>query len=90
MKTGDKVRCAYVGNRFKQITTPPLRVGWVYVIESMKIDEESDGSKLVGFSLVGMKSKTDSGRVFFTADTFEYITDATIRADARKGLFKKA
>lgn len=83
------MRCAYVGNRFKQITTPPLRVGWVYVIESMKIDEEADGSMIVGFSLVGMKSKSGSEPAFFSADTFEHIADPTIRAAMRKGLLKK-
>jgi hypothetical protein len=88
MKVGDKVRCKYLAKGFKQATTPGLKAGGVYLLETIKIVQDHDGLDMVVGTLLGLKPKKGHPPSNFALCSFEVVPDARIRHSARAGFFQ--
>ena len=89
MKTGDKVRCVNVAKGFKQASRPGIRVGWVYIVETLTLrTSPQDGETFLAFSLMGQNPKVGRDKIYFAAAAFELLPDPKLIADRRAGRLK--
>ena len=88
MKVGDKVRCKYLAKGFKQATTPALKAGGVYLLETLKIVQDDDGRDMVVAKLVGMRPRKGHPPSYIALNSFELLPDAILCQKARAGCFE--
>lgn len=88
MKVGDKVRCKYLAKGFKQATTPALKAGGVYLVETLKVVQDDDGSDMVVATLAGLRPRKGHPPYQFALGSFEVLPDAVICNHARSGYFQ--
>jgi hypothetical protein len=87
MKVGDKVRCKYLAKGYKQATTPALKAGGVYLLETLKIVQDDDGRDMVVATLVGTRPRKGHPPYQVALCSFELVPDAIIRNRDRSGYF---